>query len=113
MTVLEKRAREFCRHVEQSDREVTIRIEWKKSRMWGSCPRIEWCGDLVTRASGCGYDKESAVLAELLLHLVPDVAKCSGAGVDSVIRCMGDNGWDLKKVYSGISEDGYEIRRSR
>ena len=52
--------------------EITFTIEWKKSRIWGYNPKLE-C--LVTfkdgsnehspiyTASGCGYDKESTVIA--------------------------------------------------
>jgi len=53
---------------------ITISIEWKKSRRWGSNPvaegRIEyadgtWGHTATARASGCGYDKESAVIAQI------------------------------------------------
>ena len=51
---------------------LTISIEWKKSRMWVSNPiaegRIEyadgtWGHTAPAGASGCGYDKESTVIA--------------------------------------------------
>jgi len=57
---------------------LTITIEWKKSRMWGNNPHAEakveyWPvkgQDTYDRrggftASGCGYDKESTVIAEV------------------------------------------------
>ena len=53
---------------------ITISIEWKKSRMWGNNPiaegRIEyadgtWGHTAAARASGCGYDKESSVIAQI------------------------------------------------
>ena len=62
-------------------RQMTISIEWKKSRTWGSNPHasveIEYhdrtAGEWGTghfrdggfTASGCGYDKESTVIAEI------------------------------------------------
>jgi len=51
---------------------ITISIEWKKSYMWGFNPhataKVEYMdGDFERRegytASGCGYDKESTVIA--------------------------------------------------
>lgn len=54
--------------------EIVINIEWRKSSTWGNCPRAEALvkyadGTYKTldgyRASGCGYDKESTVIAEI------------------------------------------------
>ena len=53
--------------------EITINIEWVKSRMWGHNPK---CEAIITHkdgtisrgyatASGCGYDKESTVIADI------------------------------------------------
>jgi hypothetical protein len=55
-------------------KEMTITIEWKKSRMYGYCPtacaKVEhydgtytYIGDV--KASGYGYDKESTVVATI------------------------------------------------
>jgi hypothetical protein len=54
-------------------RSLTISITWIRSRTWGSNPGAE-CKVITTeghhlnspifRASGCGYDKESTVIAE-------------------------------------------------
>lgn len=53
---------------------LTISIEWKKSRMWGNNPHAEVAvnfqdGTFERRdgytASGCGYDKESTVIAAI------------------------------------------------
>ena len=64
-------------------KEITITIEWKHSRTWGNCPRAtaaitykdKTAGEYGTGfyrtdegkyyASGCGYDKESTVIAEI------------------------------------------------
>ena len=54
--------------------EITINIEWKRSRTWGNCPRCEakvhfkdgtWETSPTYAASGCGYDKESTVIANV------------------------------------------------
>lgn len=53
---------------------LTITVEWRKSRMWGSNPtasgRIEYADGTFGRtkdahASGYGYDKESTVIADV------------------------------------------------
>ena len=53
---------------------LVVSIEWKKSRTWGNLPvasgRIEyadgsWGGTDDARTSGCGYDKESTVIANI------------------------------------------------
>jgi hypothetical protein len=53
--------------------EISIVVEWKKSRTWGSNPTATvraFRGELIHRttgtASGCGYDKESAAVANAL-----------------------------------------------
>jgi len=55
-------------------KEITINIEWKKSRTWGHNPHCEarihfqdgsWERSPVYTASGCGYDKESTVIANV------------------------------------------------
>lgn len=53
---------------------IRINIEWHRSRTWGFCPSAEcWVSykdgtsdySKGYRASGCGYDKESTVIAEI------------------------------------------------
>ena len=59
--------------------EISIRMDWRKSRTWGNCPRVEawvrtkdangdWDNDGMRRgyASGCGYDKSSAAICEAI-----------------------------------------------
>ena len=52
--------------------EIEISVEWKKSRTWGANPTASlrmWGGEFNRfsgHASGCGYDKESAAIAEAL-----------------------------------------------
>lgn len=60
---------------------LTINIEWVKSRTWGHNPHataeVEFHDGTFTRrdgfrASGCGYDKESTVVADIL-RLFPEI----------------------------------------
>lgn len=56
---------------------VNICVEWKKSRTWGYNPTVEIETHTTNgnfhytkgKASGCGYDKESAAIAEALQGL--------------------------------------------
>ena len=47
---------------------IDISVEWHKSRTWGHNPSVKAYGSISTygSASGCGYDKESAAVAEAL-----------------------------------------------
>lgn len=64
-------------------------VDWKKSRTWGKNPHTELIvsGDTYRgKASGCGYDKESAAIAEVLnlcpgtLKILYDVKEAALAG---------------------------------
>lgn len=71
---IQKANDENKRKAEMPDvKRLEIDIEWKKSQTWGNCPRAsvrwetadgEWhYDDNMAYASGCGYDKESTVVA--------------------------------------------------
>lgn len=64
-------------------------VDWKKSRTWGANPHTELIvdGDIYRgTASGCGYDKESTAIAEVLnicpgtLKILYDVKEAALAG---------------------------------
>ena len=71
---IKKQRAEIAAHKAQRPvKSLTINIEWKKSRTWGHCPAAyaevhfqdgSFTRSRVYRASGCGYDKESTVIAE-------------------------------------------------
>jgi hypothetical protein len=84
---------------------IDFSIEWKKSRTWGNCPRLDafviykdgTTDRLSAYASGCGYDKESTVLADVFnsvlkykIYQIPE-----GANLPYGIRA------DLYKGFSG------------
>lgn len=52
--------------------DLSVFVEWKKSRMWGMNPtatatvNYNHGKDTTGRASGCGYDKRSAAIADAL-----------------------------------------------
>ena len=100
---------------------LTITIEWKKSRTWGSNPHAT--GEAITKegtrlvgtatASGCGYCKRSTVIADLfnqfLRHKLYDqkILNRFGFGRPYGIR-LGevDKNW-LSYFEGGIGEDCY------
>ena len=58
---------------------IDIVLEWKKSRTWGMCPKAEaratfadnTCEYFEGRTvTGCGYDKQSTAVAEVLNHFL-------------------------------------------
>lgn len=58
---------------------IEVDVEWRKSRIWGYCPvatarayrdSLGWWSRTRGRAGGCGYDKHSAVLADVLNPLL-------------------------------------------
>jgi len=76
LTTLERRAHAACdeirRYAANGDAFHFVAY-WKRSAMWGLSPSIAFYGDKAAHASGCGYDKLSAVVAEFLSPLVPGV----------------------------------------
>ena len=81
--------------------DASISVTWARSRVWGYNPTAEvWPGYTTGRASGCGYDKESAAVAEALnnnpaaLRVLYDLAeKALEAGKSARISttCTGYN----------------------
>lgn len=111
---METRAFNACQDIKAYG-SATIRVDWRKSKTWGMCPRIDWHGEKAAYAGGCGYNKESAVLAEFLQWLAPDpwiIGQHYGAGLRAVQDELAKLGWTLTQVYSGNREDGYRIERT-
>lgn len=97
---------------------LTITIEWRKSRMWGNNPtatgRIEYADGTygttaAARASGCGYDKESTVIASLfneclvykLWALSEEQIKGGHGDGDAGKAPYGINRYDDHRYYAG------------
>lgn len=111
LTVMQKRAKDACGEIVRYG-SMNFSVEWCKSSTWGRCPRIMHQGEKAAHASGCGYDKLSAVLAEFLTWLVPDgLPGCSGAGVRTVQDKLKAAGWMLEHLYDGKWEDGFRISK--
>lgn len=106
---MEKRAKAAMDHARENGT-LEFTIQWKKSPTWGNCPRIDWRGEKAAYASGCGYDKESAVIQEFVSSLLPDTAKnFGGAGFNTAMAIMAEHGWNLTRTYTGKTEDGFRL----
>jgi hypothetical protein len=77
---------------------ISISVEWKKSRIWGMNPTAEVTVTTVSglwfhaegHAIGCGYDKESAAVAEAL-NALPQALKLLYDAKERSIRKNGLN----------------------
>ena len=76
-------AKNEARHNEPLPRHIVIQVEWSKNRIWGFNPTasVRWCdvngcwhySEKCGRASGWGYDKHSAAVAEALNKCFPNI----------------------------------------
>jgi len=115
---------------------IEFSIEWKKSRMWGNCPRlnavIEYKDGTTARvnsyASGYGYDKESTVLADVFntalkykIYQIPEGEKLpygirsdyykgfsGGIGVNCYYDIAKAIGGEFKRTATGKTFDAYK-----
>lgn len=115
LTVMESRAKAWAESAKANGC-GNVDIEWIKSATWGLCPRALWRGEKMAHASGCGYCKHSAVLAQVCQWLVPaesrgNVAALQGSGERSVADAMVAYGWKLEHVASGRTYDAWTVSR--
>ena len=129
---------ELVEQYEQPER-IAVEVEWVKSRTWGKNPHAVVRGEkrrTESRASGCGYDKESAAIAGALnqnpeaLRILYDHAKAGGlfpygvgflagvpyfaggCGVSCFYSIFEACGYTFKKIASGKMFKVYEITRA-
>lgn len=94
---------------------LSICVTWARSRTWGANPTAEVCGDTTRttgHASGCGYDKESAAIADAMnqqpaaLRVLFDMAEKAlayGMRPDSKTACTGYSWSQVLGYGSGYS----------
>lgn len=110
-----------------------IWVDWKKSRTWGANPHTELIvnGDTYRgKATGCGYDKESAAIAEVLnlcpgtlkiLYEVKDAALAGDANISNENAIGYGAGYGALPYYKGgvgvntivaiLEKCGYEVKQ--
>lgn len=93
----------------------SVIVTWKRSATWGANPTAEVCGDTTRttgHASGCGYDKESAAIADAMdqqpeaLRVLYDMAEkalADGLRPDSKTACTGYSWGHVLGYGSGYS----------
>ena len=121
---------------------LKISIEWAKSKTWGSNPQLtaqaydrdgKYVGTTTATCSGCGYDKESTVIADAFNHFLryklyivdmsrgkkpygmtawqSDPSECyyeGGVGTDCYYKIAEYIGGTFKHIASGKTYDAYE-----
>lgn len=111
MSLIEKRAERACSFIKQEG-SLDFSVVWKRSSTWGRTASIYWHGSKAAFASGCGYDKLSAVVAAFLYPLVGTGDIGSGAGISTVQQRLAERGWNLEHMYEGQWEDGFRISKA-
>ena len=119
MGVMEQRAKEWCSDLlNMLEPENGFTIESKRSYQWGHNPVIKnYRGEKMVCVTGCGFDKESQAIVDLLKHLFPpfpeDGFNYGGHGVPTVKDELENRGWELKRVAFTDATDTYVIRRMK
>ena len=91
---------------------------WRNSAC-GWCPTLyDWSDERLGRAGGCGYCKESTVLANSLRFLFEpgskpyiDVWGAGGTGMPNLMSVLEEHGYRLEQVHYGRTERGYTVQR--
>lgn len=95
---------ETIKQANETTQAINISINWVKSRTWGYNPHATITTDLgeITegRASGCGYDKESAAIAEAL-NKNNDILKLLYIAKNKKMTLKNNNSHDLLGYGSG------------
>jgi hypothetical protein len=117
LTVTETRALALCKAIKKGY-VGAIAVEWKRSATWGSNPSIRFNGGKCCSVSGCGYDKLSTCLADVLRFLEPidsegynKIWRTGGAGEHRAINVLASLGWLLTPISNGKTYDTYTIKR--
>ena len=93
---------------------INIDVEWVRSSTWGYNPRVDVCADIRTygRAGGCGYDKESAAVAEAfndnpailkILYQIKENGLRAGESDADPVACSGRDNRNICGYGSGYS----------
>lgn len=110
-TTLEKRAKALCERINTCGESVIFSVDWKRSKMWGRTPSLSYNGEKICIASGCGYDKLSALLSDTLQHLSPDIKCTSGAGVNATTRELARHGYSLRHICNDKKYNAFQIEK--
>lgn len=115
LTTTEKRALALCESFKKHLGGI-VTVEWKPSKMYGNNPVISYHNEKCCNVSGCGYDKLSTALGEVLRFLAPidspahmDIWTTGGVGESATMRSLAKVDWQLKTLTKGKTFDVYEL----
>ena len=94
---------------------VSISVEWKKSRTWSANSHATvYAAFSVTkgRASGCGYDKQSAEVMAIIYSAVEAGVKPGYSVLNSVGLPFFDGGCGVECFYEVFANCGYQFKRT-
>lgn len=111
LTAMEQRAQRFGTQI-RSGLVTVIILERSRS---GGCTIRNNAWQSVARANGCNYDKESAVLADLLRWVGETEAEQQAIwgceDVQQLTRVLASLGWVFHSLGGGKRSESYAIRR--
>ena len=135
---LNRRMRETLEKIAQVEtvttpNRITMLTEWKKSRVWGKNPHVSMIAEkqvYTGTATGCGYDKESAAIADALnacpgtLKILYDVKEAALAGDENISneKAIGygaghgalpyyERGVGVNTIVAILEKCGYEVKQ--
>lgn len=120
LTQTEKNAIRLCADIRRDSPDKTcITVDWKPSHTWGRTAGVYYRGARCSLASGCGYDKLSAALADALRWLFPHgtdahaaIARAQGTGEAPTIRTLAAHGYTLTPVFQTKTTNAYTISKT-
>ena len=117
LTKTEKNAIRLCAGIGKNP--LAFAVEWKPSRTWGRTAGLYWQGLKCSLASGCGYDKLSAALADALRWIFPrdtdahdEIVLTQGAGERAVAAALARHGYTLAPVFQNKTTNAYTIAKT-
>ena len=118
LTTCERRALVFCQSLADNDG-GQIQVHWSRGGTYGSQASIySGTGGLCYRTGGCGFDKLSSCLANVLRFMAPLGADehrriwgAGGAGLCSVQDRLAAIGWKLEQIVNSKNLDVFQLSR--
>ena len=119
LTQTEKNAVRLCADIlKDSPDKTCFTVDWKPSRTWGKTAGVYYRGARCSLASGCGYDKLSAALADAFRFLFPPgtdahlaIARAQGTGEAPTVRTLKEHGFTLTPVFQDATTNAYTITK--
>ena len=117
----ENRAQKYCEVLKEYiaiNGYIVFSMTWVKNPTWGLNPVItDHHGDRCVSVSGCGYDKESSALSQLLKFLYPveseqyeSIQRLDGAGAERIQKKLKEFGYELETQFTCATVHSYLLK---